>query len=82
MQMRTFTFSVVLDGFQEPTCEIEDALYEAGCDDGMLFFRGRTPAVEFDRQAASIGDAIASAILDITRASTGASIRRVLIGHS
>ena len=73
----TFTFALVLDGFHEPSPEIEDALYEAGCDDGILAFRSRVPVIEFDRQADSFEHAITSAITDVEHANIGATVLRV-----
>lgn len=76
-KLNTFTFALVLDGFHEPSPKIEDALYEAGCDDGILTFRGRTPVIEFDRQADCIELAISSAINDVEKADISAIVLRV-----
>lgn len=61
-------FVLVLSGLADPDEELEDALFEAGCDDGTLAFRNRAAYVEFGRQAATLEEAILSAIRDAERA--------------
>jgi hypothetical protein len=57
-----FNFSLILSPFERPLAEVENALFEAGCDDAILCFRGTTPILEFDREASSFKDALVSAV--------------------
>jgi hypothetical protein len=66
--MKTFNFVLILEGFNELNREVEDRLYEAGCDDALLGMRGATPFLEFDREAKSIREAVVSAIRDVESA--------------
>ncbi len=59
---------LVLSGVPEPDERLENALFEAGCDDGTLAFRNGVGYLEFDRQAPSLDAAILSAIGDVERA--------------
>jgi hypothetical protein len=70
-------FTLVLDGISELTPEIMDALYEAGCDDATVSRCNGTVSMDFDRPAASMTEAIVSAISDIRKAGIGARVVRV-----
>ncbi len=63
----THHFVLVLSGVSEPDGELEDALFEAGCD-GTLGFRDEVAYLELDRQAPSMEAAIVSAVRDVERA--------------
>lgn len=76
-QSSTHSFVLVLDGFDRPEAEIEDSLFEAGCDDALLSFRGTTPFLEFDREAQSLEEAVLSAIQNVETAHVGATVLRV-----
>jgi len=75
--MTTHTFALVLDGFHELTDEVENCIYEAGCDDALLSIRDGTPLLDFDRHAKSLREAILSAIEDIEGAGVNACVIRV-----
>ena len=66
--MPTFDFQVVLNGIQEMDEQTAETLYSAGCDDGTPFSRDGFAAVGFSRDAATLEDAIRSAISDVNRA--------------
>lgn len=51
-------FVLALAGISEPNGELEDALFDAGCDDATLAFRNGVAYLEFDREAPSLDDAI------------------------
>lgn len=68
---RTYTFTLTLTEADELTTEIADALYEAGCDDAFLHRRGEALFLEFEREAATFEDAVASARADVERAGLG-----------
>ncbi len=57
------TFTVVLD--RRPTALEFDALFEAGCDDAAFGVEKDMSIAEFDREAATLADAIASAVRDL-----------------
>ena len=66
--MSTFDFTLVLSGFSELTDDVMNALYEAGCDDGLVCLaKGGTAFIEFDREATDLQSAIRSAIADVRK---------------
>jgi hypothetical protein len=73
--MPTYDFQLVLSGVTSMTEEIADALYEAGCDDGTPFSSQGIASVGFSREAASLEDAVRSAIGDVNKA--GFTVARV-----
>ena len=62
---KTHTFTLVLQGVDKITTAFEDAVFEAGCDDAMLYSKNGTIFLEFDRVDKTLKSAIVSAILDI-----------------
>jgi hypothetical protein len=70
-------FALVLTGITELTPEAEDALFQAGCDDGTVSVRSGRIYITFSRSAASLKDAILSAIQDVESAKIGAEVLRV-----
>lgn len=74
---REHDFVLVLTGITDLTPDVEDALYEAGCDDGTLSKRSGRVYMTFSRSAGSLGDAILSAVRDVRRAGVGADVLRV-----
>lgn len=74
---REFDFALVVGGVSELTLEVEDALFEAECDDATVSMRHGRLYVEFSRSAKSLDEAIFSAIRDIRRAGIGAEVLRV-----
>jgi hypothetical protein len=71
---KTYCFSVLLTA-PALTPEECEALYEAGCDDGTIVTRNKVTFVAFDRKAASLEQAIRSAIADVRAA--GLEVERV-----
>lgn len=74
---REFEFSFLLSGFTDLTDEIENAVYEAGCDDALLSIRCGVPYLTFARNAASYKDAVFSAIRDVKKIGRGVEIVRI-----
>ena len=72
-----FEFTLVLDGITTVTAEVENALFEAGCDDATISLRQGRVYLTFSRAAATLKDAIISAIQDIHTAAIGADVLRV-----
>ena len=58
----SYSFTLVLSGFDDLTPELEHELFEVGCDDALLGIDAGTPYLTFDRQATSLEEAIKSAI--------------------
>jgi len=78
--MNTYEFSVVLSGVNENTPNLEDALFEAGCGDGLICFYNDTVYIDFTRTSPSYKDAVLSAIKDIESAGLGARVVSVDAG--
>lgn len=72
--MTTYVFSVVLD--RVPTDDELDALFTAGCDDAAFSVEQGLSIGEFDREAPTAADAIASAVRNIEAA--GLVVMRLL----
>ena len=71
-----YKFSLILLG-AEVTDEDSDKLYEAGCDDASILTRDGVTRIQFDREAANLDEALASAIQSVERA--GLAVSRVEI---
>jgi hypothetical protein len=61
-EMKTYEFDIHLKNVAELTVEQEDALFAAGCDDGTPTSCNGATWIHFDREAASLEDAIRSAV--------------------
>lgn len=75
-------FVLVLSGVSEPDERLENALFEAGCDDGTLAFRNEVGYIEFDRQAPSLDAAVLSAIRNVERADSRLTVVAVEPGDA
>jgi len=73
--MAKYEFTLILKGTVELTEEIADKLFESGCDDGTPGTCDGVFSIDFHREAASLEDAINSAI-NIVR-SAGYEVERV-----
>jgi hypothetical protein len=72
-----YDFALILTGAHELTTEVENALFEAGCDDATLSVQYGFIYMVFSRTAASLKVAILSAIGDVRKAGIGADVWRV-----
>ena len=72
--MKTYEFTIRLKQ-PEVTDADCDALYKAGCDDSTVVTKNGTTCVIFDREAASLEEAIRSATADVRKA--GFDVARV-----
>jgi len=72
-----YDFTLVLNGVAEVTQELEDGLFEAGCNDATLSSRSGRVFLTFSRSAPSLKDAILSAIQAVEDANVGATVLRV-----
>ena len=66
--MKTYQFDVVLKGASEVTDEQADGLFAAGCDDGTPTSCDGVAWIHFDREAASLEEAIGSAVVQVQAA--------------
>ena len=76
-KMKSYNFVLVLTGVSEPDDTVEDALFEAGCDDAILAFRNGVAYLEFDRRAISLEAAILSAVRNVERAKHPVAVSHV-----
>ena len=67
--MNTYHFSILIR--DADLHDLEDRLYQAGCDDALLCFHNQTPYLEFDREAESAEAAVRSALANIRAAGFG-----------
>ena len=74
---REFDFSLIVGGVAELTSAVEEALFQAGCDDATVSMHYGRLYISFSRAAASLQDAIMKAIHDVRRAGIGAEVLRV-----
>jgi hypothetical protein len=72
--MPVHVFTLVLD--REPSDEQLDALVDAGCDDAAFGVEHGIAVAEFDREAPTLSDAIATAVIAVE--STGLHALRVV----
>lgn len=66
--MKSYSFTLTLAGVDVLTPEMGDALELAGCDDATSSSRNGVVSVAFDREEASLGAAIGSAVNNIEQA--------------
>jgi len=72
-----FDFTLLLDGIEEITPDVEDALFTAGCDDATISLRFGRMYLTFSRSAVSLKDAIISAIKNVRKSGIDATVLRV-----
>jgi hypothetical protein len=75
--MTIHRFSLILAGVAELTPELADALHEATQGDIELNWRDGVAFIEFERKAATLREAITSAIREVEQAEVGVRIVRV-----
>jgi hypothetical protein len=73
--MKTYEFDVVLKDVSDISEDQAEALFVAGCDDGTPASCNGLAWIHFDRNAASLEEAIRSAILQVQ--SAGLSVAKV-----
>jgi hypothetical protein len=66
--MKAYEFDIVLKDISEVTDDQADALFAAGCDDGTPASCNGTAWIHFDREAASLEEAIHTALAQIQTA--------------
>src|SRR2546430_654788 len=73
-----YSFTLILTGSEAITDGLEDALFNAGCNDALLGLCERQLFLDFDREAHSLTEAIRSAIEDVERSGLGIKVQRVV----
>jgi hypothetical protein len=63
--MKTYEFDVVLKDLPEVTEDQADRLFAAGCDDGTPANCNGLAWIHFDREAASLEEALTSAVAQV-----------------
>lgn len=76
-----YQFTLILDCVDETTLGLEDALFEAGCDDALINYKNGTVFLDFDREGENLENTIISAIKNIESANIGARIISVAPEH-
>lgn len=71
---KTYEFTLVLKNVDEHTENLEDSLYESGCDDALINFREGAVYLDFGRTAISLEAAVISAIKNVESASVKAIV--------
>ncbi|MSR26585.1 MAG: hypothetical protein EXS06_06145 [Planctomycetaceae bacterium] len=79
---REYDFALILTGVAELSTVVEDGLFQAGCDDATLSMQYGSLYLEFSRTAASLKDAILSAIRDVQVRCDGDGGQRATGGQS
>ena len=72
-----FLFTLVLQNVTPHTDSLEDSLFECGCDDALLNFKGNTVYLDFERTGNSLEEAILSAIENVESSSVKAVVTAV-----
>ncbi|MEG9482226.1 hypothetical protein QMO40_07985 [Mannheimia bovis] len=66
--MTLYHFSILIRDAEKAMPNLEDILFEAGCDDALICFYNQSVYLEFDREAKTAQEAIQSAFNDIRQA--------------
>lgn len=78
---KLYQFTLVLDGVDDQTPDLEDSLFEAGCDDALINYKNGTVYLDFDREDVDLEHAIISAIKAVESTKLGAKIVSVAPEH-
>lgn len=75
--IQKYQFTLVLKNVDENTANLEDSLFEAGCDDALINFKNGTVYLDFERDGDSFAETILKAIKDVESASIDAVVTNV-----
>ncbi|MGH7134397.1 MAG: hypothetical protein ACREHD_01575 [Pirellulales bacterium] len=76
---KAHSFTIYLDGVKTLTDRLANRLYEAGCADATIAFQNGELAIDYDRTAASLDKALASAVRELLH--HGYRIRRIEVAR-
>ena len=65
--MSTHHFTLIVDGADLQEESVVNGLFESGCDDALVGSTDGVQFLDFDRDAASLGEAVLSAVADVER---------------
>ena len=65
--MSTHHFTLIVDGADLQDESVVNGLFESGCDDALVGSADGVQFLDFDRDAASLGEAVLSAVADAER---------------
>lgn len=74
---KKYSFTLILNGISEPSEELENRLFESGCDDATLSFRNQIAYLDFEREAENPEIAVLSSISDIETSKGGITVARI-----
>lgn len=74
---KKYSFTLILNAISEPSEELENRLFESGCDDATLSFRNQIAYLDFEREAENPEMAVLSAISDIEISKGGITVARI-----
>lgn len=60
-------FTLIVDGADLHDESVVNSLFESGCDDALISVVDSVQFIDFDRDAASLDEAVLSAVADIER---------------
>ncbi len=75
--MKTYEFTLLVEGADLQTEEAQDALFEAGCDDATIGVTAGVQHLHFDREARSLAEALVSGITAVEQAVPAVRVVRV-----
>ncbi len=78
---KQYQFTLVLSEVNEVTSDLEDALYEAGCDDMLINSRNGVIYLDVDRGGANFEEAVLSAIHHVFNAKINTKISSIEPSH-
>lgn len=61
-------FTLIVDGVDLQHESVIDRLFESGCDDALVSSRDGVQFIDFDRDAATLDEAVLSAVADVEKA--------------
>jgi hypothetical protein len=73
--MKNFEFTIIASGLDPEAADFETRFFDAGCDDATIGFQKGHILIDFARDAATLTEAIATAIASV--AAAGAEVERV-----
>jgi hypothetical protein len=73
-----YQFTLRLEGADTIDQRVEDAIFQAGCDDGILYSTNGQLFLEFDREAESLTSAIVGAIQAVESCGAGLRVGEVI----
>ena len=63
--MPVLHFTLIVDGLDLQRQSVVDSLFDAGCGDALVGSTDGVQFIDFDREAASLDDAVLSAVADV-----------------